>query len=75
MGFSFNESEAMYNLTKLRKAIDVSQHHDGITGTETTDVTNEWVICQLGFFSWILLDIYKVVFKTKPNTSYMMAMH
>ena len=34
-----NKTEAMNNITYLRHAIDVSQHHDGITGTETQHTT------------------------------------
>ena len=38
LGFSVKESDAKYNLTKLSRAIDVSQHHDCIIDAETADV-------------------------------------
>ena len=41
--FVFNSTAAMFNITKLRRAIDVTQHHDAITGTETQAVSNDYI--------------------------------
>ena len=38
LGLSFDAQQAMANITKLRRAVDVGQHHDGITGTERDHV-------------------------------------
>jgi len=41
--FPFNETAAMNNITYLRYAIDTTQHHDAVTGTETTDTTQDYM--------------------------------
>jgi hypothetical protein len=40
--FPFNQTEAMNNITNLRYAVDTTQHHDGITGTETTVTSDDY---------------------------------
>eukprot|EP01084_Bolivina_argentea_P281182 481054_1 len=40
----FNADNAMINITKLRRAVDVTQHHDAITGTERDHVYIEYMV-------------------------------
>eukprot|EP01084_Bolivina_argentea_P308711 533899_1 len=41
---TFNHTAAITNVTKLRRAIDVTQHHDAITGTEEDHVYTEYMV-------------------------------
>eukprot|EP01083_Nonionella_stella_P244393 850642_1 len=40
---AFDKEDAMTNITKMRRAMDVIQHHDGITGTERWYVMQQYM--------------------------------